>query len=182
MTAANRQAFLNFVWQPGYDDPADGYHMTPGDAGGGTNGGVIEATWAGAVARGLVSGALAAATRQDLATVLLDEFWGATCDALPAGVDLMLGNGRMMSGGYAKLFQGAVGVDQDGDIGPKTIAAASKMDPTTLIEALTTAHIFYLSKLGAEWTEFHDGWTKRLVNAHVTALNMIQPPKEAPTT
>ena len=52
MAAANFPTALAFVWQPGYDDPATGYHVTPGDAGGGTLGGVIEATWAKAVAQG----------------------------------------------------------------------------------------------------------------------------------
>lgn len=172
MTATNFPAALAFVWQRGYDTPDDGYHVTPGDTGGGTYGGVIEETWDGAVGRGLVSGSLATATRDQLATVLRDEFWGADCDTLPPGLDFILFNGRMMSGGYPKLFQTAVGAVADGDIGPATLAAAQRANAATVIEALTVAHIFYLSQLPS-WGEFHGGWIKRIVNAHVTANGLL---------
>lgn len=194
MTAANRKTFLTFVWRPGYDDPADGYHVTPGDAGGGTIGGVIEETWAGAVARGLVTGLLRNATRDQLATVLLDEFWGATCDALPAGVDLMLGNGRMMSGAYPRIFQRCLGffdTDVDGDIGKDTIAAAQSVAPVTFVNALHGSHYAYLKTLSS-WPEFggerlasgsYDGWTGRLVAVRTTAIGMARGANPAvPTT
>jgi lysozyme family protein len=108
MAAANFSAALTFVWRPGYD-PRDGYHITPGDAGGGTFGGVIEASWTKAVSQGLVSGRLKDATTQQLSMVLRENFWGSACDALPGGLDFALFNGRMMSGGYPKLFQQALG-------------------------------------------------------------------------
>jgi lysozyme family protein len=175
VTVANWRMACDFVWQKGYDDPADGYHVTPGDAGGGTFGGVIEAVWVGAVSRGLVTGTLRNATRDQLALVLKNEFWGTACDELPSGVDLMLFNGRMMSGGYPDIFQrcvGFTGAAVDGDIGPETIAAAKAIAASTLIEKLTVAHIYYLSGLGASWTEFHDGWEGRLLNAYTLTLSM----------
>lgn len=185
MTAANRQAFLSFAWRPGYDDPADGLHTTPGDAGGATWGGVIEATYEGAVAHGLVTGTLATATRDQLATVLLDEFWGPACDALPAGIDLMLANGRMMSGAYPRIFQqclGMIDTDVDGAIGKDTIAAAQSVAPVTFVNALHGAHYAYLKTLSS-WPEFggrrvaggsYNGWTGRLVAVRSVALGMIR--------
>lgn len=176
VSAQNYQAALTFVWGPGRDDPADGYHVTPGDSGGGTFGGVIESTWMGAVQRGLVKGLLRNATRDQLGTVLRDEFWGADCDALPAGIDFLLFNGRMMTGAYPKLFQsclGLVGSTVDGDIGPQTIGVALSAAPATLANALTGAHYRYLTTLSS-WSSFGAGWTNRLSAARNVALGMIR--------
>lgn len=176
MTTANFQSALTFVWGPGRDSPDDGYHITPGDTGLGTFGGVIEMTWMGAVQHGLVTGTLRGATRDQLAKVLRDEFWGPECDALPTGIDFLLFNGRMMSGGYPKIFQsclGLIGGDVDGDIGPMTMGIAMSAAPVTLANALTGAHYRYLAALFA-WPDFGVGWTNRLSAARTVALGMIR--------
>jgi lysozyme family protein len=176
MTARNFQSALTFVWAPGRDSPADGYHVTPNDPGGGTLGGVIEATWEAAAHRGLVTGQLRTATRDQLATILKDQYWGPVCDALPTGIDLLMFNGSMMSGGYHKIFQsclGLMGDDVDGDIGPQTMAVAASAAPATLANALTGAHYTYLRALFA-WPDFGKGWTTRLMAARVAALGMIR--------
>lgn len=180
MTAANYQTGLDIVWQPQYDSPAQGYHVTPGDSGGGTYGGVIETTWAGAVARGLVTGTLRNATRTQLATVLRDEFWGPVCDALPAGIDLLLFNGRMMTGAYPHLFQsclGFLGADVDGVLGQDTLQAAAGANPLTLARALTGVHYRYLSGLDA-WAKFKNGWTTRLQGVQTAAEKLIVSSKD----
>ncbi len=180
MTAANFPAALGFVWGPGRDDPADGYHVTPGDAGLGTRAGVTEATWAAAaVDRGIVSGSLQDASQAQLAAVLHAEYWGGACDALPPGVDLLLFNGRMMSGHYPALFQqclGFLGVDVDGLIGPASLAAASSCEPVTLIDALTGVHHAYLRGLEA-WPLFGRGWTTRLRAARALAIDFHLHPR-----
>ncbi len=178
MASANFPDALTFVWQKGFDDPDDGYHVTPGDEGGGTYAGVIEATWATALVRGEVTGLLKNATRTQLSTVLRNDFWGSACDALSPGLDLLLFNGRMMSGMYPKIFQlglGFIGDDVDGFVGPMTLAAAAKIDPTTFIHALTGMHYGYLAGLSS-WKEFEGGWTHRLVAARTEALGMIGKP------
>lgn len=175
MTIKNRSAGLAFVWQRGYDSPLDGYHVTPGDAGGGTLGGVTEATWTTAQRRGQAPMAvdLRNATAEQLSVVLMNEFWGGACDALPAGLDLLVFNGRMMSGEYLRLFQDVVGVTPDGDIGPETLAAAQRVDLPAAVLGLTVLHLFYLSKLGDSWTEFHNGWIKRVLVAQKLAEGTI---------
>lgn len=178
MAHENFAQSLSFVWEPGFDDPADGYHVTPGDSGGGTFGGVIENTWAGARARGLVTGDLRNASREQLATVLKDEFWGAACETLPAGLDLALFNGRMMSGGYPRLFQrclGLMGEDVDGDIGGETLGAARGRDVATLLKALAGVHYAYVARLPS-WPRFKGGWTKRLQAACDAALRLAAAP------
>lgn len=166
---------LAFVWQPGFDPPSDGDHVTPGDPGGETNGGVTATTWAAAVQSGIVKGALEAATRAQLAAVLRVNFWGAVCDALPPGLDLLFFNGRMMSGGFPKLLQqcvGMMGADVDGLIGANTIGVVDTSDARTLINALSGAHYAYLTRLKT-WTEFSGGWTTRLVAAKAEALRLV---------
>lgn len=175
MTAKNYTAALAFVWGPGRDSPDDGYHTSAGDSGGGTLGGVIEATWQHAVLDGLVNGMLRDATRDQLSTVLRRKFWGTACDSLPAGIDFLLFNGRMMSGAFPKIFQSAlgfVGDDVDGDIGPMTVGVALSAAPATLANALTGAHWRYLASL-SEWTTFGAGWAARLLAARATALTLI---------
>jgi lysozyme family protein len=96
--------------------------------------------------------------------VLRDEFWGAACDALPPGLDLMLFNGRMMSGGFPAIFQqclGLVGDDVDDDFGRESLAAVAGRHAPTLIQALYGNHYAYLKRLSS-WPEFKGGWTKRL--------------------
>lgn len=176
MAANNFNAFLTFVWAPNRDTPDDGYHVSPNDPGGGTFGGVIEATWQTAVLDGLVKGALRDATRDQLSTVLRRKFWGVACDTLPPGIDFLLGNGRMMSGAFPKIFQsclGFVGDDVDGDIGTMTVGVALHAAPATLANALTGAHYRYISELSA-WPEFGGGWTLRLQAARQMALSMIR--------
>lgn len=177
MTAANFATGLNYVWLPQNDSPTQGYHVTPGDAGLGTFGGVIEATWRGAVANKLVSGTLKTATIKQLSDVLKFEFWEPACDSLPPGLDLCLFNGRMMSGGYEKLFQEALGFtgsdNVDGWIGPMTVKTASDRDAVTLIHALHGAHYAYLTRLDG-WAQFGLGWSRRLDGACAAALALNQ--------
>ena len=172
MVATTFPAALAFVWLPGYDCPADGYHVTPGDPGGGTKGGVIEATWAEAVRRLVVAGTLARATNPQLSRVLWAGFWDGIGDQLPLGIDFLVFNGRMMTGAYGALLQSCLGLtggSVDGIIGPVTLEAAADRDPATLIQALHGAHYAYLSTLDC-WPEFHAGWSTRLCAARQIAL------------
>jgi lysozyme family protein len=171
----NWPAALAFVWAKGRDSPQDGYHVTPGDKGGATFGGVIQSTWDSAVAAGIVRGMLAVATIAQLSAVLQKKVWEPTCDDLPHGLDLLYFNGHMMSRDYSKLFQQCLGFmgddDVDGWIGPQTLKAVHSCDVPTLIDALSGIHYNYLTRLAA-WAKFKDGWTTRLKAAQVAALGL----------
>lgn len=178
MTAGNFSKFLAFVWPEdgGYDSPKQGYHVTKGDPGGGTFGGVTEQAWWVATERDLVTGELSAATRADLSAILEVDAWGTVCDDLPSGLDVLVANGVMMTGQFVHIFQsclGFIGADVDGIFGPDTLGVAHSRDTVTLINAVHGAHYRYLTGLGAEWTEFGRGWTARLVGAHALALSMV---------
>lgn len=165
MTAHNYDASLAFVWRKGFDSPSDGFHITPGDPGGATKGGVIQTSWASAVRSGIVSGTLADATNEQLSAVLKIGFWGSVCDALPYGLDLLLFNGRMLTGHFPWLFQRCLGFmgddDVDGWIGPESLKVTRSRDPETLIDAICGTHYAYLAALPT-WPRFGGGWTTRL--------------------
>lgn len=169
----NFPASLIFVWQPGFDDPADGYHVSPHDPGKGTFGAVIEATWKDAVDAGIVVGLLAQASRAQLRLVLQSKFWGTLCDTLPAGIDLLYFNGLVMSGHFPRIVQQCVGFmgddDVDGRIGGESLAAIRACHPPTLIKAISGAHYQYLTTL-AIWKLEQGGWTHRLRLAQSAAL------------
>lgn len=178
----NFPAFIALVWPPdgGFDSPKQGYHTTPGDSGGGTYGGVTEATWQACVARGLVAGALSQASTDALQKVLEAVAWGPECDSLPAGLDVLIANGRMMTGAYPKLVQqclGFIGTDVDGVIGPDTLGTISQRDRVTLIHAIHGRHYAYLSEQLApdQWAEFGKGWTARLLAVHAAAIQLATP-------
>lgn len=176
MALANFPASLDFVWRRGFDSPLDDYHTTPGDPGGGTKGGVIEATWRGCVRTGLVHGLLHDATDTDLALVLRSVIWVPACNILPPGLDLLYFNGRMMSGGYPRLLQqslGFMGDDLDGWVGVETLTAAQAADTSTLINALSGAHYAYVSRL-PNFEQSRNGWTTRLKAAQVAALALAE--------
>lgn len=170
---ANFPAGLNFIWQPGFDDPGDGYHVSPHDPGKGTAGGVIEATWSEAVKAGIVVGLLAKASQAQLRLVLQAKFWGTLCDNLPNGLDLLYFNGIVMSGHFPKVVQQCLGFmgddDVDGNVGPITLAAIRAAHPQTLIKAISGSHYQYLTTL-AIWGLEKNGWTHRLRLAQSAAL------------
>jgi lysozyme family protein len=171
----NFQTALAFVWRAGFDSPRDGYHVTPGDPGGGTKGGVIEATWQDAVRAGLVHGPLKDASDVQLSAVLKAKCWGEVCDGLPHGLDMLMMNGRMMSGHFPKLFQsclGCMGGEVDGWIGPRSQKLALSREPETLIDAISGVHYAYLAGLDT-WPRFGAGWATRLQAAQSAALALI---------
>jgi lysozyme family protein len=180
MTAANFDTFLSIVWPDdgGYDSPKQGYHVTPGDAGGGTFGGVTEALWAHAVSYAFVTGDLRSATDEQLSKVIKIYCWDPEASALPSGLDVLVANGLMMSGHYSELIQrclGFTGAAVDNDIGPDTKGALSQVHLPTFIRSLSGMHYSYLrNELPAGlWARFGDGWGARIVDVMGRALAMV---------
>ena len=178
MTAGNYAASLAFVWGPGRDSPNDGPHTTVGDPGGLTNGGITQATWAGAVRTGIVPpGRLANATDDQLSAILRTAYWSPLCDALPPGLDLLTFNGRVMTGRYTAIVQqclGFMGTDCDNWIGPVSLAAIVAADASTLIRAVSGSHVAYLAELPT-FRQFGNGWTTRITAAMAAALALAKP-------
>lgn len=172
MAEANFHACMAFIlgMEGGYvDDPAD--------ASGASNLGITAAalsSWRGA-----------AVDREDVMKLTRDEaeaiyrtnYWNTTrCDDLPPGVDLMVLDGAVFLGSpsrSARILQTALGVLQDGSVGPATIVAAKESDPITTIERLAALRLEYVRSLPS-FNIFGAGWTNRVSGVKNLALQMAK--------
>lgn len=109
---------------------------------------------------------------QDVERVYKLFYWDAVKgDQLPSGVDYAVGDFGINSGPAraAKHLQKVVGVPQDGDIGPKTLAAVAKMDPQDVVNALCDSRLRFMRGLKT-WGTFGKGWSRRVAEVRAVAL------------
>lgn len=105
-------------------------------------------------------------------------FWRAVhADLLPLGVDLAVFDWAINSGpgNGAKGLQGALGVAQDGLIGPATLTAALAANPAELIEKISAARLVFdeTETNPAERTQDIRGWTSRINKIEAAAKAML---------
>lgn len=113
------------------------------------------------------------ASDAEVATIYHDEYWWPYGDILPIGVDYQVFNTNVLAGAHrsAILLQRALGVNDDGRIGPITRAAIAKADPITLTNAFAAkSKAFYISLNQPKFTR---GWLNRVAFVRSTALAMI---------
>jgi len=101
-------------------------------------------------------------------------------DAMPSGLDYAVFDFAVNSGPSraASYLQRGLGVQDDGDIGPKTIAALDGKDAKAMINALCDRRMAFLRQLKT-WQTFGKGWTRRVEEVRAKALKMadaIPPP------
>src|SRR5216684_2001799 len=104
------------------------------------------------------------------------RYWDAMrCDALPAGVDYAVFDYGVSSGigRAAKVLQRLVGTSVDGKIGPLTIAAAVKVNPTKLVGEICDERLAFLQGLST-WSVFGNGWGARVREVRAAALAMAE--------
>ena len=150
------------------------------DPGGATNLGVTLntwRTWKGVNAVVTVAD-IKALTPVDVAPLYQQVFWkGCAGEYLPLGADLATFDWCVNSGvrrGNEGL-QEALGVKQDGLVGPMTLKAAAAMDGKALVNAICDARVaFYHGLPEAEQEEFLRGWLNRVEAVRAMALGMIQ--------
>ena len=146
------------------------------DPGGMTNLGVTKATWEEWVGHPVDEKAMRALTPADVATMYKRKFWDKIAgDLLPKGIDYCVFDAAVNSGpGRAsKWLQGVVGVDMDGSIGPKTLAAVKSFNPEQFISDYCRRRLSFMQDLPT-WATFGKGWTKRVIEVEQTALKMLK--------
>lgn len=113
------------------------------------------------------------ATDTEVSTIYHDEYWMPFCDDFPIGADYLYFDMAVNAGPHraAIMLQRAVGVADDGRIGPITRLAVSKADPKKLIADYTNAkRAFYVSLHQPKYTK---GWLNRCYNVRLIASAMI---------
>jgi lysozyme family protein len=137
-----------------------GYVDHPKDPGGATNLGITIGTlslWLGRKATKAEGKALKPAT---VSPIYEKNYWNAArCNDLPAGVDYAVFDFAVNSGVARSVMalQRAVGVADDGKIGPITLKAVRGMDPQVLISRLCADRLSFLMRLST-WKTFGKSW------------------------
>jgi lysozyme family protein len=170
MAAENFDPCLTFVLSA-----EGGYVDDPLDPGGATNLGIT--------LRVLSEWRHTAVTKDDVRNLTDEEagaiyrarYWNVVRgDDLPAGIDLMVFDAgvNLGTGRSARMLQAAVGVAQDGAMGPATLGAVQgQQDTPGLISKLADAREAYYHSLST-FPRFGTGWTTRVNRAKERALQM----------
>jgi len=137
-------------------DHEGGYSNDSVDPGGETKYGISKRQYPGEDIAGM--------TLQRAAQIYRRDYWGpAGCDALPDEVRFDVFDMAVNSGVKTAIrtLQGAVGEDQDGILGPRTLQAVQSMPPARLKSRLSGARLLMLTTLPT-WGVFGKGWTRRI--------------------
>lgn len=136
-----------------------GYVNHPSDPGGSTNYGITEA-----VARRVgYKGAMQDLPLELAKRIYLEEYWKPVrAEELPPAVRYAIFDSAVNSGvaQAARWLQRALGVADDGAIGPKTLAAANQANPDALRARIIAQRMRFLTNLNT-FGAFGRGWTRR---------------------
>lgn len=171
MAAANFERALKLVLihEGGYVDH-------PADPGGATNLGVTLGTLSQVLGRPATKAEVRALTRATVAPIYRANYWDAVQgDHLPAGVDYAVFDFAVNSGKGRAIpsLQRAIGVADDGLLGPVTLANATATPALQTIERICADRMTFLRRL-ITWKTFGKGWTSRVEGVRAEALAMAR--------
>lgn len=139
-----------------------GFVDHPDDPGGATRYGVTEAVAREVGYRGdMRELPIALAAR-----IYRERYWDAVrAEQLPAAVRYVVFDAAVNSGvgQAARWLQRAVGVRDDGVIGPQTLAAVAQHNPEALARRFLSQRLRFMSGL-ANWPAFGRGWARRIAD------------------
>jgi len=152
-----------------------GFVNNPKDPGGMTNLGVTANTWSSFKGRATNEKEMRSLTRDDVAPLYEKKYWDACkCDDLPSGIDYLVFDFAVNSGPgrSIKMLQRALGLPEDGAVGPVTLQNVDVMDKTELISRFSDAKKHFYESLPT-FATFGKGWLKRVDEARVNASEML---------
>ena len=170
MTASNFQRSLAAVLKDegGNDDD-------PSDHGGRTSRGITQREYTAWLAQYKRPGAdVWGAPQADVDQIYFDEYWLPECNDLPPGVDFQFFSMKVNAGPHQAiiLLQRALGISDDGRIGPVTRAAIAKADPRQLVgQFYQHSRVFYQ---GLGQPKFLRGWLNRAAADYALAVQMLE--------
>ncbi len=136
-----------------------GYVDNPADPGGATNWGITEQ-----VAR--ENGYTAPMQDMDKKTakaIYAKRYWLSEFDSLPYPVAFQIFDAAVNSGLKTSVLwlQRSVGVDDDGDFGPITMAAVQGIEPMKFVMLFNASRLEFYTSL-PHWDTFGKGWARRI--------------------
>ncbi|MET7243239.1 glycoside hydrolase family 108 protein [Methylobacterium sp. EM32] len=158
-----------------------GWSDDPADPGGATNLGVTIGTLSLWLGRPATRAEVRGLTPASVAPLYRRRFWDAIQgDALPAGLDYALFDFAVNSGPKRAVIglQRALGLADDGRLGPVTLAALKGRDVPGLIDAVCDGRLAFLRALST-WPRFGRGWGRRVEEVRAAALGFQATPNGA---
>lgn len=156
----------------GNDDDKD-------DKGGRTGQGITQAEYTEWLeAQGKDSADVFDITKADRDRLYYERYWlTVSADKLPLAIAYPIFDAGILSGvGYSrKLAQKVVGVRQDGQLGPISIAALNAVDKVTFINRFCDLRRDYLASRSTAW-KFGNGWKNRQDRVQKQATAMVKFP------
>jgi lysozyme family protein len=158
-----------------------GYSDHPADKGGATNRGITQAVYDDwRIGQGFPRQPVSGIAANEVSKIYLSRYWKlGKCDQLPTPLDYVHFDGCVNHGNKqaAKFLQRALGVEDDGAIGPKTLAAVRQDDAVGSIELvcesiLSQREDFYqaLTENKPHQKVFLAGWNNRIRNIRETTI------------
>lgn len=178
-------------WEVGADMKNGGYTNDPNDPGGETKWGISKRSYPQLDIRHL--------TLDQARGIYFDDYWQtdrtretnhlSLCDQLPWPLNLVhfdctvnIGNRKTAKDGTPVLhrranmiLQRALGVDDDGYLGPVTYRAIAEGDSLRLALKALTQRDFYYSTLGSWSLKYQGGWHKRTNDLRATVMRTTPP-------
>ena len=149
------QAFERLIGHEG------GYVFHPDDPGGETHWGITRVT---ARANGY-AGSMRDLTRQQAKGIYRCAYWDkAKADQYDGAIGFQLFDAAVNHGigNAVRFLQRAVGVADDGNVGPVTLAAIQQLPVTDVLARFNAERLDFYTKLAA-WPTFSKGWARRIV-------------------
>ena len=152
-----------------------GFVNNPKDPGGMTNLGVTAATWAQYKGRATTEKEMRNLKKSDVTPLYEKKYWDACkCDDLPSGIDYLVFDFAVNAGpGRAiKTLQKAIGVPEDGAIGPVTLQNIDVMEKSELITRFSDAKKEFYESLPT-FPTFGKGWLARINTVRGNASTLL---------
>jgi lysozyme family protein len=133
-----------------------GYSNNPADPGGETQYGISKRSYPDVDIKAL--------TLESAKAIYKRDFWDrAQCDGLPPAVAFQVFDAAVNSGiGQSiRFLQRAVGVVDDGSVGPMTMAAVQRRDGAEVVAHFNAERLDFMTRLST-WETFGKGWARRI--------------------
>lgn len=114
---------------------------------------------------------IARLTREEAIAIYRRDYWDrCRCGELPWSLALVLFDAAVQhgTGTAVRLLQRALGLVEDGALGPVTLAKVKANRPDLLLELFQAERAIYYADL-AGWPRFRRGWSRRLVGLTIRA-------------